>query len=64
MADITLLGSELSGSSVIIAFRFNGRPDIKQMLAGDILRSPMIVAALSDVDLATVSKCYAMEFGN
>lgn len=63
MVDITLIGREFSGNSVIVSFRVHGQGGITQMLAGDMLRSPMIVAALSDVDLATIGKLYASEFG-
>lgn len=62
MGDISLLGCEVSGKSVIVALRLHGQNDVKQMLAGDILRSPMIVAALSDADLAAVAKFFAMEY--
>jgi hypothetical protein len=63
MADITLLGREYSGRSVIVIFRFHGTREPKRMLARDMLRSPLIVAALSDIDLATVGKFLASEFG-
>ena len=63
MADITILGREFSGRSVIVVFRFHGLDGIKKMPAGDILRSPMIVAALSDIDLATIGRLYSMEYG-
>jgi len=63
MADITLLGREFSGKAVIVSFRYHGQESPKQMMARDMLRSPMIVAALSDIDLATVAKFFAMEYG-
>lgn len=63
LANITLLGREFSGGSVIVCFQIHGQQGIKRMLAGDLLRCPAIVAALTDVDLATVGKLYAAEFG-
>lgn len=63
MTDITLLGREYSGKSVIVVFRFHGTVEPKRMLAHDMLRSPLIVDALSDVGLATVCKYYATEYG-
>lgn len=63
MADITIQGVERSRRQVIVIFRRYGSEAVYRMLAGDMLRSPMIVELLTNVDLATVGKLYATEFG-